>query len=133
MSVGMTKRFMREHPRLLIAIFVIGLALLLVTVITLMALQLIKPQWVFYASIFSMLTLPWLFIPIARAAFRGPNRRDHQNRICPDCQYPLDALASEGKCPECGRAYTFRELEAYWEHVEDLAGGEPRNPYRDQG
>jgi hypothetical protein len=29
---------------------------------------------------------------------------------CPVCQYPLDALANDGTCPECGTGYSKTEL-----------------------
>lgn len=29
---------------------------------------------------------------------------------CPACSYPLDGLAESGSCPECGQAYSKREI-----------------------
>ena len=35
-------------------------------------------------------------------------------RICPECEYPLVDLPSEGQCPECGEAYTIADATDAW-------------------
>lgn len=39
---------------------------------------------------------------------------DKDGLVCPDCGYLLDALPEAHTCPECGRAYRFKDVRDYW-------------------
>lgn len=54
---------------------------------------------------------------------------EHRQLLCPACEYPLDAIAVEGRCPECGNAYTHAEVVRYWEAVAESSIDETPNPY----
>jgi len=79
-----------------------------------------------------------LVIVLVRAAAEGWRlwRRDrllaeHDYCICSQCEYPVWALPSDGRCPECGTTFSHQELRQYW--IERQAGehGEGPNPYRE--
>lgn len=41
---------------------------------------------------------------------------------CPGCDYDLRASAERGVCPECGRAYTHKDVREYWSEMAREAG-----------
>jgi hypothetical protein len=53
-------------------------------------------------------------------AVHGARRRDYQAirdadfKVCMRCRYPLDAIAPEGDCPECGAPYSHEESVKCW-------------------
>ena len=82
---------------------------------------------VFYA-IFVTLTSFFFY----RKSLSWRQIEQHHLFVCPDCEYPLHQLSDPGICPECGRPYSFREIQAYWIDVETGGGEERKNPYRRQ-
>ena len=38
----------------------------------------------------------------------------HAGLVCPDCGYLLHCLPQKHTCPECGRAYSFASVRAFW-------------------
>lgn len=82
--------------------------------------------------LFVALLVTWSFFSGYRHISRLQHAAQHHLFVCPDCEYPLHKLSDPGICPECGRPYSFRKIQAYWIDVETQGGEESKNPYRRQ-
>ena len=72
-----------------------------------------KSPWVSYWPVIAMITV----IVVLRVLEVRLRRRARvaDDRICPDCLYPLEGDA--GICPECGRPFTISNLHDAWRYV----------------
>jgi hypothetical protein len=69
------------------------------------------------------------FLFYFRNARREARRLQYANRVCPRCEYPLNATS--GNCPECGTPFTMPEVLAHWDAIEDMARGTKGSRFRD--
>lgn len=57
-----------------------------------------------------------LAIVIRRGLALRKRLREHCDRLCLRCQYPLLEGVERGACPECGQVYTLSTTVAAWSH-----------------
>ncbi len=77
------------------------------------------PATVIYLVPLSSLVILALAVSLKRYGRRlGMNEvSSRQCRLCLRCRYALTDLPDEGRCPECGEAFTLSGLKSGWERV----------------
>jgi hypothetical protein len=91
--------------------------------------EIVANWWAIYLGVLGLFLFMWVLTPVAAILcnFLGPRYARQDGTLCPQCAYCL--IGNESMiCPECGRPFTFDELDTTEAEFREKVG--PRPPSR---